>query len=204
VARRRKSPHGSLTLARRLVGVLCLVVKVPVLPMFHRGQYLSCGGCIALQLIGDHHKGMPIVKAENLSWPRTSVGSDRSLLIWTVTDCPSPSSGRRRFTKSMPNDLWRLRPLNNSSLKHTTRWQPRSKVVLPNTRGGEGAGPARSHFLCSSPPLPTAQGPQHKSSRDSTLLNTPWSQIETTSRRALIQVLKLTRISRASTPGSSQ
>ncbi len=52
---RLESPHGPLALARRLVGVLSPVIEVPVLPMFYTGQDLSFGGCVALQLIGNHH-----------------------------------------------------------------------------------------------------------------------------------------------------
>jgi hypothetical protein len=55
VARRLESPHGPLTLARPLVCVLSPVIYISVLPMFHAGQHLSFGGCIALQFIGDHH-----------------------------------------------------------------------------------------------------------------------------------------------------
>jgi hypothetical protein len=53
MARRLKPLHAPLALAGGLVRVLCTVVEIPVLAMFHPWQELSLSRSVALQLIGD-------------------------------------------------------------------------------------------------------------------------------------------------------
>src|SRR5688572_22996877 len=45
--------HVSLSLASRLMRILCAVVEIPMLAMFHAGKNLALGGCVALQFVGD-------------------------------------------------------------------------------------------------------------------------------------------------------
>jgi hypothetical protein len=45
--------HPPLPLARGLMRILCAVIEVAVLAMFHTGEHLPLRGPIALQLIGD-------------------------------------------------------------------------------------------------------------------------------------------------------
>ena len=45
----------ALSLASRLMRILCAVVEIPVLAMFHSGKKLALGRTIALKLVGDDH-----------------------------------------------------------------------------------------------------------------------------------------------------
>ena len=47
--------HAPLALAGRLVGVLCSIIQIPMLPMFHSWKDLALGSPIALEFIGDDH-----------------------------------------------------------------------------------------------------------------------------------------------------
>ena len=47
--------HVSLALTSRLVRVLCTIIEIPVLAMFHSWQNLALGGSVALEFIGDDH-----------------------------------------------------------------------------------------------------------------------------------------------------
>jgi hypothetical protein len=47
--------HVSLPLAGRLVGIVCTVIEVPVLAVFHARQDLPLGGTVALQFVSDDH-----------------------------------------------------------------------------------------------------------------------------------------------------
>jgi hypothetical protein len=55
VPRRFKPLHTSLSLAGGLVGVLCTIIEIAVLAMFHPGKQLALSRSVALQLIGDNH-----------------------------------------------------------------------------------------------------------------------------------------------------
>jgi hypothetical protein len=50
-----ESLHASLALACRLVRVLCTIIEIPVLAMFHTREYLALGGSVAFEFIGDDH-----------------------------------------------------------------------------------------------------------------------------------------------------
>jgi len=55
LARGLKPLHAPLPLTGRLVRVLCTIIEIPVLAMFHPRENLSLCSCVALQLIGDEH-----------------------------------------------------------------------------------------------------------------------------------------------------
>ena len=47
--------YALLPLAGWLVGVLCAVIEIPVLAMFHSRQKLLLGGAVALEVVGHDH-----------------------------------------------------------------------------------------------------------------------------------------------------
>ena len=55
VAGRLKPLHASLALAGGLMRVLCTVIEIAMLAMFHPWQDLALGGSVALEFIGDDH-----------------------------------------------------------------------------------------------------------------------------------------------------
>jgi hypothetical protein len=57
VARRLESLHVPLALPGGLVGVLCAIIEIPVLAMFHAWQNLALGRSVALEFVGDEHAG---------------------------------------------------------------------------------------------------------------------------------------------------
>src|SRR2546427_9873028 len=50
-----KALHTSLPLAGGLVRVLCTVVEIAVLAVFHSGENLALGGAVALEFVGEDH-----------------------------------------------------------------------------------------------------------------------------------------------------
>jgi len=55
MARRLEPLRALRSLAGGLVGVLCAIIEIPVLAMFHDGEDLPLGGTVALQFIGDDY-----------------------------------------------------------------------------------------------------------------------------------------------------
>ena len=55
MARGLEPLHASLPLAGRLVRVLCTIIEMPVLTMFHHWKQLAFGGAVALQFIRHDH-----------------------------------------------------------------------------------------------------------------------------------------------------
>src|SRR2546426_217702 len=55
VTRGLESLHAPLALTGGLVGVLCAVIEIPVLAMFHSRKNLLLGGSVALEFVGDDH-----------------------------------------------------------------------------------------------------------------------------------------------------
>ena len=47
--------HAPLPLAGGLVRVLCAIIEIPMLAMFHPWENLALGGSVALEFIGDDH-----------------------------------------------------------------------------------------------------------------------------------------------------
>ena len=55
VAGRFEPLHPLLSLPSRLVGVLSAIIEIPLLAMFHAGEKVALGRCIALEFISDNH-----------------------------------------------------------------------------------------------------------------------------------------------------
>ena len=54
VAWRLEPLHAALSLACGQVGVLCAIIEIPMLAMFHRWENLPLGGSIALEFVRDN------------------------------------------------------------------------------------------------------------------------------------------------------